>query len=235
MKRGLIFIVLLAMPVLAAAQPSSNPDVFTINVTSPAASQDIQVRYFLSGDPEVQQAGSVARPDNNRIVIETAVSGKSANGFRAIVFAPGCQLATIKADLTSGTRQSDFQCQKLGTTPLHGRATVSRFAGKDLQVEALYNVRWAGQFFGVPRLSISPIAVGKVKVADDGSFALDLPDFAGDPSWNSLSHNATLTLVLIDAANGERLARLSAPRDLALGSSLKVAPRYPGEISFIVK
>jgi hypothetical protein len=235
MKRGFIFIVLLAIPLLAAAQTSSNPDLFTINVASPATSQDIQLRYFLRGDPELQQGGSIARPDNNHLVIETAVSGKSANGFRAIVFAPGCQLATIKADLTSGARQADFQCQKLGTTPLRGRATVSSFAGKDLQVEALYNVRWAGQFFGVPKLSISPITLGKAKVADDGSFALDLPDFASDPSWNGLAHNATLTLVLIDAANGERLARLSAPRDLSLGSSLKVAPSYPSEISFILK
>ena len=235
MKHGFIFIILLAIPVLAAAQTTPNADVFTINVTSPATSQDVQVRYFLSGDPEVQQAGSVARPDSNRIVIETAVSGKSANGFRAIVFAPGCQLGAIKADLASGTRQSDFQCQKLGTTPLHGRATVSRFAGKELQVEALYNVRWAGQFFGVPRLSISPITLGKVKVADDGSFALDLPDFASDPLYAGLAHNATLTIVLIDAANGERLGRLSAPRDLSLGSSLKVAASYPSEISFVLK
>ena len=232
-KSAIIF--LLAVSVLASAQTSSNQDVFTINLVSAGPSQDVQVRYFLSGDHAVQQAGSVARTNNNHIVIDTAVSGMSAKGFRAIVFAPGCQLGAIKADLTAGTRQADYQCQKLGTVPLHGRATVSNFAGKDLQVEALYNVRWAGRFFGVSRLSISPVSLGKAKVADDGSFAFNLPDFAADPLWNSLSSAATLSFVLIDASNGERLATLSAPRDLSLGSSLKVAATYPAEINFTVK
>lgn len=234
-KSGLILVLFLALPVFIAAQTNSSQDVFTINVAPPTSSRDVQVRYVLSGDPALQQGGSIARPDNNRIVIETAAAGKSAKGFRAIAFSPGCQLATIKADLTSGTRQADFQCQKFSTTPLHGRATVSSFAGKNLQVEALYNIRWAGQFFGVSRLSVSPFSVAKAKVESDGSFALDLPDFASDPLWNSLAGSATLTLVLIDASNGERLARLSAPRDLALGSGLKIAPSYPAEINFTIR
>jgi hypothetical protein len=230
------FVLSFLFVVSLTSQTNSSQDVFTINVAAPVSSRDVQVRYILSGDPALQQAGSVARPDENRIVIETAVAGKSAKGFRAIVYSPGCQFATITAaDLSAGVRQADFQCQKLATTSLHGRATVSRFAGKDLQVEALYNVRWAGQFFGVPRLAISPLSLGKVKVADDGSFALDLPDFAGDPLWNNLTHSATLTLVLIDASNGERLARLVGPRDLSLGSSLKIAPSYPAEINFTIR
>src|SRR5579859_7744806 len=96
-KPALVFLI--ALPLFASAQANPNQDVFTINLNSPGSSQDVQVRYFLSGDPAVQQAGSVARPNNNHIVIDIAVSGTSARGFRAIVYAPGCQLATIKADL----------------------------------------------------------------------------------------------------------------------------------------
>jgi hypothetical protein len=234
-KPGLIFALLFALSVFLTAQTNSEQDVFTINVAAPTSSQDVQVRYFLSGDPALQQGGSIARPDNNRIVIETAVAGKSAKGFRAIVYSPGCQIATIAANLTTGTRQADFQCQKLSTTPLHGQATVSSFAGKTLQVEALYNVHWAGQFFGVPRLAISPFSLGKAKVEDDGTFTFDLPDFASDPQWSSLTHNATLTFVLLDASTGERLAQLSGPRDLSRGSSLKIAASYPSEINFMMK
>jgi hypothetical protein len=235
-KSALVFALLLSLPVFIAAQTNSSQDVFTITVAAPTSPQNVQVRYSLSGDPSVQQASSVARPDDNRILVETAVAGKPATGFRAIVFSPGCQFSTISADnLSASTRQADFQCQKLSTTPLHGRADISRFAGKNLQVEALYVCRWAGQFFGVPGLAISPFSVGKAKVQDDGSFALDLPDFSSDPLWSSLSHNATLTFMLIDAGNGERLARLSAPRDLSRGGGLKVAASYPAEIEFAVR
>ncbi len=233
-KSALFSALLLAASFFASAQTSPNQDVFTINLVSVASPQEVQVRYFLSGDPAVQQAGSVARPTGSQIVIETAVAGQSARGIRAIVFAPGCQLGTITANLAS-TRQADFHCQKLSTTPLHGKADISRFSGKALQVEALYNVRWAGQFFGVPRLAISPFSLGKIKLEDDGSFAFDLPDFASDPSWSSLSHSATLAFVLVDPTNGERLATLTPPRDLASGSSLKVAASYRAEIEFGVK
>jgi hypothetical protein len=233
-KSALFSAVLLGASFFASAQTSPNQDVFTINLVSVASPQEVQVRYFLSGDPAVQQAGSVARPTGNQIVIETAVAGKSAKGFRAIVFAPGCQLAAITANLAS-TRQADFQCQKLSATTLHGKADVSRFSGKALQVEALYNVRWAGKFFGVSRLSISPVSLGKAKVENDGSFAIDLPDFAADPLWNTFSSNASVAFVLVDPSNGERLAQLVPPRDLALGSSLKVAGTYPAEIEFTVK
>ncbi len=227
--------LLLLLPVLAAAQ-TSNQDIFTIAVTAPASPQDVQVRYYLSGDPTVQQAGSIAKPNDNQIMIKTGVEGKPARGFRAIVFSPGCQLATISADdLAASTRQADFQCQKLATTPLHGKADIANFADKQLQVEILYMCNWAGQFFGVPGLAISPFSIAKAKVESDGTFAVDLPDFGSDPLWANLAHNAVLTFVLVDAANGERLARLSAPRDLARGGALKIAHSYPAEIPFTIR
>src|SRR5438270_8266983 len=236
MRKYALLSFFLALPVLVAAQADPNQDVFAITVAAPTSPRDVQVRYALSGNPSVQQASSVARPEDNRILVETSVAGKPAKGFRAILFAPGCQLSTISVDdLSAGTRQAQFECQKLSTTPLHGKADISRFAGKQLQVEALYVCRWAGQFFGVPGLAISPFSVGKAKVGDDGSFALDLPDFSSDPLWSNLSHNATLTFVLIDGSNGERLGRLSAPRDLSRGSGLKVAASYPAEIAFAVR
>ena len=226
----------LALPLCVTAQPNSADDVFTISVGAPVSPKDVQVRYYLNGDPVVQQSSSVAKPDDERIVVKTGVEGVSAKSFRAIVFAPGCQFATIKADdLSSSTRQAPFECQKLSTTALRGKADVSRFSGKDLQVTALYVCGWAGQFFGVPGISISPFAVGKAKVENDGTFAVEIPDFSGDPLWTSLSHNATLTLFLVDAQTGEQLAQLSAPRDISRRGSLKVAASYPAEISFTVR
>ena len=70
---------------------------------------------------------------------------------------------------------------------------------------------------------------------NDGTFAVEIPDFSGDPLWTSLSHNATLMLFLVDAQTGQQLARLSAPRDISRRGSLKVAASYPAEISFTVR
>ncbi len=235
-KPRLIFALFLAVPICVAAQTNASADVFTISVAAPTSAKDVQVRYFLNGDPTVQQSTSIAKPDEQRITVKTGTEVKPARSFRAIVFAPGCQFATIQADdLTAGNRQADFQCQKLSTVPLSGKADISRFAGRDMQVEALYVCGWAGQFFGMPGLAISPFSVGKGKVESDGTFALELPDFSGDPLWKDLSHNATLTLFLVDASTGEHLARLSAPSAVGRRGSLKVAASYPAQIQFAVR
>jgi hypothetical protein len=235
-KSRLIFALFLAVPLALTAQNTASNDVFTISVAAPTSAKDVQVRYFLNGDPTVQQSTSIAKPDEQRITVKTGTEAKPAKSFRAIVFAPGCQFATIQADdLAAGNRQADFQCQKLSTVPLSGKADISRFAGRDMQVEALYVCGWAGQFFGMPGLAISPFSVGKGKVESDGTFALELPDFSGDPLWKDLSHNATLMLFLVDASTGEHLARLSAPSAVGRRGSLKVAASYPAQIQFAVR
>lgn len=232
----LIFALFLAVPLALAAQTGVSDDVFTISVAAPTSAKDVQVRYLLNGDPTVQQSSSIAKPDEQRITVQTGTQGKPAKSFRAIVFAPGCQFATIKADdLAAGDRQADFQCQKLTTVPLSGKADISRLAGRDMQVEALYVCGWAGQFFGMPGLAMSPFSVAKAKVETDGTFGLELPDFSADPLWKDLSHNATLMLFLVDASTGEHLAQLSAPDALSRKGALKVAANYPAQIEFAVQ
>ena len=101
-------------------------------------------------------------------------------------------------------------------------------------MEALYVCNWAGPFFSVPGLAISPFSLGKARMESDGTFAFELPDFSADPLWANMAHNATLMFFLVDASNGEHLARLTAPRDLSRKGSLKVASGYAEEIQFIV-
>jgi hypothetical protein len=235
-RHGFVIALLLALPGFLAAQTNSSENIFTISVAAPTSPQDVQVRYFLNGDPAVQQSSSIAKPDDGKILVKTGVDGRPARSFRAIVYSPGCQFVTIREDdLSASTRQGEFQCQKLSTTPLRGKAEITKFAGRDLQVQALYACNWAGQFFGMPGLAISPLSVASAHVESNGSFTMELPDFSGDPLWASLSHNATLMFLLTDATTGEHLARLSAPRDLSRGGSLKVAPGYPAEIQFGIR
>src|SRR5579884_522945 len=108
MRKYGTFALLLALSAFAAAQANSDQNIFTINITPPTSPQDVQVRYFLSGDPSVQQA-SVAQPGDNKISIQTDVAGKPSKGFRAIIYSPGCQFGTVTADdLATSTRTADF-------------------------------------------------------------------------------------------------------------------------------
>jgi hypothetical protein len=217
-----------------AAQGGASQNVFTISVAAPTSAKDVQVRYYFTG--EFGGFGSsIATPtDDNKIVIKTGVEGKAAKSFRLIAYAPGCQFVTISVDDLSATRQGEFQCTHLNTLQFYGRANVSAFAEKALQVQVLYGCDWAGAFFGMTG-TVSPFSLGKADIASDGSFTLSLPDFSADPLWSSRANNATLMFLAADGASGQPLAALKVSSDSAAkGGGLKVAPSYP-QVEFSIQ
>lgn len=217
-----------------AAQASPADAIFTISVAAPTVAKDVQVRYFLTDQSGIRWSSTATAAGSDKLVIRADDAGRTPKTFNAIAYAPGCQFVTFTAeDLASSTRQGDFQCQKLPTVELRGKIALPA-GGQALQVESMYVVRWAGKFFSVPGLSISPLAVTKATVDADGSFVMDLPDFSNDPLWNSLSSDATLMFFLTDQATGHRVAGLKAPAALSRGGNLKVAASYP-EVAFTVR
>lgn len=240
-RRPLVFAFVLASlttSLVAQQNPQEKTPqekVFTISVAPPTSPKDVQIRYFLTGDFGVVASATTATDDKGSIVIRTDVESKPAKSFRAIAYAPGCQFVVVSVDdLSTSDRQSQFECQKLATTLLQANVPTSGLAGKDSQVEVLYSCDWASDFFKIGHGAVSPFSLAKVQVGTDGSFAVELPDFAGDPLWSTLSNNATLKFFLVDASKGQRLSALTPPADLANGDSLKVASSYP-HLAFTVK
>jgi len=226
--------VLALLTSCVVAQDNSKDNLFTITVAAPTLAKDVQVRYFLSGEFQGFYSSTTANGKGTKIVIRTDHESKAATGFKAIAYAPGCQFVTISVDDLSATRDGDFQCQKLPTTLLQGRVPVSALQGKDLQIEVLYVCDWAPQFFNIGRGAVSPFVLVKVAVATDGTFSVDMPDFAADPLWSSLSNEATLRFYLVDPGTGGPVNELAAPAEFAQGHNLKVATSYPGELQFTV-
>lgn len=219
----------------ALASDSANDKVFTISVAAPTLPKDIQVRYFLNGQFGGFFAATTATGKEDKIVIRTERESQAATGFRAIAYAPGCEFVTITVDdLASSNREAEFQCQKLSTTLLQGRISTAGFEGKDLQVEVLYVCNWAAQFFNIGSGAVSPLVLTKVPVATDGTFAIDMPDFAADPLWSSFGQNAALVFTLRDAS-GNVLGTLAPPSDVSTGTSMKVADGYPAEMQFTLQ
>jgi hypothetical protein len=239
--RGFLVVILALAGISLTAQTGtltaqSNPadTIFTISVVAPTTVKDVQVRYFLTDESGVRWSSTAAAAGSDKLVIHADAAGRTPKTFNAIAYAPGCQFVTFTAeDLAASTRQGDFQCQKLPTVELRGKVALPP-GGQVLQVESMYVVRWAGKFFSVPGLSISPLAVTKATVDADGSFVMDLPDFTNDPLWSSLSNDATLMFFLTDQATGHRVAGLKAPAALSRGGNLKVAATYP-EVAFTIR
>ena len=212
--------------ITSPAQTSPDEVIFTVSVLGPTSAKDVQVRYFVTDESGSRWSSTLAQANEGKVVVRVDTTGRTAKAFKAVAYAPGCQFVTFSVDdLSSSTRQGDFQCVKLTTTQLRG--TVAAPSGQqNLQVEAMYVVRWASKFFSVPGASISPLALAKAAVDADGAFSMELPDFTADPLWNSLTKNATLMFFLEDAT-GHRIAELKGLASLSLGGNLKVAASYP--------
>ncbi len=212
---------------LVNAQTSADKPIFTISIAAPTSAKDVQIRYFLTDETGAHWSSTAATAKDGKIIIQADTTGRSPKAFSAIAYASGCQFVTFTAeDLKSSTRQGDFQCLKLPSLELRGTVSLSR-PDQQVDVEAMYVVRWAGKFFGVPRISISPLALTKTAVQSDGSFAMELPDFTADPLWNTLSSDATLMFFLVDHTTGHHIAGLKPPAGLAKNGNLKVAASYP--------
>jgi len=208
--RSVLFVALIVVVVVPCGAQTGNPeDIFTISIAAPTAAKDVQVRYFFTGEFGGRGSSEAVPVDGNKLVIKTGVEGKSAKTFKAIAYAPGCQLVTISVDdLTAANHQGEFHCLTLPTIQLHGRIDPLRLGQRKFQVEVLYVCRWAMPFFGIQEGSTSPLQLGRVNVASDGTFTLELPDFTADPTWPNTSKEAELMFYLRDSATGGRAAHL---------------------------
>jgi hypothetical protein len=218
-------LILVSLAPCSASQAGTPEDIFTISVAPPTPAKDVQVRYFFTGEFGGHGSSETVPADGNKLLIKTGVEGKSAKTFKAIAYAPGCQLVTISVDdLTAGNRQGDFHCLKLPTIQLHGRIDPIRLGQRKLQVEALYVCHWAMPFFGIKDGSTSPLELGSVAISSDGSFTLELPDFTADPTWPSISKDAELMFYLRDPVAGKPVGDLITS---SRSGNLQVATNYP--------
>ena len=234
-RRFLALISLLAsFTPWVAGQNTTKDNLFTINIAPPTSAKNVQVRYFLGGEFQGMFSATTADGTGSKIIIRTDHENKVATSFKAIAYAPGCQFVTISVDDLTVTREGQFECQKLSTTPLHGSIPTSALQGKDFQVEVLYVCDWAQQFFNLSHAAVSPFVLTKATIAADGTFTVDLPDFASDASWSSFSSAATLKFYLVDHATGSPVSELAAPASFSEGNNLKVGINYPGEMQFNV-
>lgn len=241
LRAGLLLVLIMCFVAPGmVAQNAADNDIFTISVAPPTSAKDIQVRYFFSGEFGGHGSSEVVLVEGNKLVIKTGIEGKSAKTFKAIAFAPGCQLVTLTVDdLVGSARQAEFQCQKLATLKLRGRLDMLdlsvqnyvRVEAPNLQVEALYVCRWAMPFFGIANGATSPFSVSKAALASDGTFTIEVPDFTADPSWPRISGDAGLTFVLADAKTGKPLAPLTSLADSSREGLVPVASSYP-ELTF---
>jgi hypothetical protein len=180
-------------------------------------------------------ATSRTKPDVREYILETWREGQQATMFKAIIYCPGKRILLLTRSAHSGglVGTISIELEPLDWVPLSGRL-VSVAAGRDLNVEAVYLAHWGHAFFGILDGPVASFTVATTKVAADGTFALNVPDFAHDPVVTSFDERAGRgVLWLAVPAAGNASYRLEEIHQAGREFGLPIAAEYPRDLLLV--
>jgi len=229
---------------LVAVQPSGNLGVeenpeFEIMLPLSIDSQQVQIRYYLTG--AFGGYGSFTRSESGKheYRIPTVVDGQPANTFKAVVYAPGCQIETISIlPLSDLPRVADFSCEELPAHDFTGRISqLESLRGRQYHVEINLMAHWGLDFFGIADGIVPTFEIARVIPDDQGVFHVQLPDFSEDRVTRSFGmDSAELQFNAREEGTGNILGMLE-PVDVQENpqGNLRLRSDYGGEVRFGIR
>jgi hypothetical protein len=203
----------------------------------------MEVQYFLSGafggfgsffreadEGGVYQIPLFVDPQTER----AGEKGTPAEILNAILFAAGCQFKLLSVDLkATEIRTVTFACTPLPRVTLNGRILRPVPDPEGADVEILYTASWDHRFFGILDGFVQQFSVGITRLAADGRFQVEIPDFSKDVVTSQM-RDAYLQVLVIEHSGGDQVKIIVPPANLqsAEGFGLKILPHYDSEVSF---
>jgi hypothetical protein len=219
----------------AAAQSGQESRWMNIMLLGAVPSEKVHIDYVLEGP--FGGSGNFMRPKPDTPVyrISTYVGGKPADQIKGFIWAPGCRMMKFD-DLLVGSAdvQEYFSCSPLGTVKLVGRIHGAPLSKKPMEVRVDYLAHWACGFFGFMDCMVPEIEVGIATPDADGTFEIELPDFAADPIASGPEGGAEFQLVLREVKPWNLVAFLAPETETlqTLDHGLKIVPSYPQDLVF---
>jgi hypothetical protein len=223
-------------PQLAPATHSPK-STFAIRVDPSVKTEELQVRYFMTGGFGGLGGFQVEQDGENRILIHTEVEGKSARSLKAVIYAPHCRIRTISVDdLSQNARESEFHCTPVEDIKLQGKFACGPSSGNQrMAVEIQYLGFWAHRFFGIADGAVLTFKIAASSAEQDGSFQAYLPNLTESGGLSPQMEDASFLVLVRDAETGNTLAELKPPTSLSHNGNLKIISSYPQTIEFDAK
>jgi hypothetical protein len=230
-----ILLLLIAKCIVAQAAPGPKLNIF---VPASIASESLEVHYYLYGSFGAFGGFIKAKPDSEFIEIPLLVKGKPANEIKLFAWAPGCKIETFDIYLKALDVRESYSCNSLLGIPLVGQLSdTSLLRQKPAEIRVDYFAGWACDFFGLPDCMVPQISLGTTKIKMDGSFEIDLPDFAADPAVLNSRFDSEFQVALREVKTWNLVAFLSPELTTMRtpGGALKPTLSYPQPTVFIAR
>ncbi len=211
------------------------PAPYEIRLPSEVRSEQVQVRYFLTGTFGAKGGFLKAEPERNSYLIETFVNHQAADSLRVILYAPGCQIVTLSIDsISEAEKGADVNCEDLPPMTFNGRVDLpDALRARPYEVEITYMAYWAHHFFRIADGPVTSFILAQVQPDESGAFHVELPNFNRDAVTVSYRRDAGLQFIARELDTGNIVAFL-APVSVHDNDSrdLAIKPKYPAEVIF---
>ena len=136
------------------------------------------------------------KPDE--YAIETTHDGKPATAIKAAIFtaAYGVALIDVPALDTHPTRRLSAPPQSLPRGRFRGRVVMPAKGPlpPSLALDLVYSADWTCEFFNLTDCLVALNTIASVRLAGDGRFMLDVPDFTRDPALRPFGNKGSFSL-----------------------------------------
>jgi hypothetical protein len=230
MLLGLAFLV-----VEAGSGQEGEPAPFEIRLPSEIRSEQVQVRYYLTGPFGGYGDFVKAEPERNAYLIGTSVNHQAAGTLKVIFYAPGCQIVTIAVpSLSESEKAADVSCEDLPSLTFNGRVELPEsLHRRPYEVEIIYMAYWANGFFRITEGPVTAFQLARVTPDEGGAFHVLLPNFTKDAVTESFHRNAALRFIARERDTGNIVSSLGPANVQGKNSrDLPLKPKYPAEVIF---
>ena len=217
-------------------ESSKGPQVM-IRVPVGASVDGIQTDFYMSGRFGANASTVTPKPSMQRYVFDASVDGVAASTVQAVVYMPGCELSRVQPIVMHGENvERQVECKPVSQWPLSGQlvmdaATVAAL-GKgtsNLEIEVTYMANWVNVLFGIMDGAVPAFHVATVPLKEDGSFLVQLPNFALDPAEESAEKRfrGEFEFTLREKKTWNVVGMLR-PTEFARMGGLELRTQYPG-------
>jgi hypothetical protein len=165
---------------LAVQTPDGAP--IRLVLPSPVTASSCEAHSFLIGP--FGGVGDLVRRqrDDSVLLIATMYEGAVGTTLKAYLWCPGYEVWTLSFDTLAGisTRTITPSLTPRGTVPFPGVVRAWTAPPEPLSVHVNYRPSWTCAFFRLIDCGFGPWPIANVTIKPDGSFSVDLPDFAAD-------------------------------------------------------
>lgn len=237
-----IFISLIAFCLLAAlhvsaqepATPVSRP--FKVRLPQTTDTANLSILYSLKGSFGGYYSFVRTKTGGRDYEIDTSYQGQPAESLKVIIYNPGYQVETLDFPSLAAVneRSVELHLKPLATIPFSGKVLLpAHLISEEVRVDVSHTPFWKCEFFDLMDCLVSSLKIASVELAEDGRFAVALPDFKHDPTVSSFSRPGDFTFTVSERKSGRFLFNLKPNGSSNSHGQIPIADRYPDEQTFM--